>query len=42
MTLFESDSKELTDYRDDYKHGFGVCLKISQRHVGVIVPLTEA
>lgn len=41
VTLFESDSKELTDYRDDYKYGFGVCLD-SQRHVGVIVPLTEA
>ena len=41
MTLFESDSKELTDYRDDYKYGFGVCLDL-QRHVGVIVPLTEA
>ena len=41
ITLFESDSKELTDYRDDYKYGFGVCLD-SQRHVGVIVPLTEA
>jgi hypothetical protein len=40
ITLFESDSKELTDYRDDYKYGFGVCLD-SQRHVGVIVPLTE-
>lgn len=41
ITLFESDSQELADYRHDYKYGFGVSLN-SSRHVGVIVPVSEA
>ncbi len=41
ITLFESDSKELEDYRNDYKYGFGVSLN-SPRHLGVFVPLSEA
>jgi hypothetical protein len=41
ITLFESDAKELEDYRNDYKYGFGVCLD-TRRHAGVIVPLAEA
>lgn len=41
FTLFESDSKQLTDYRDDYKYGFGVFLAATE-HGGVVLPLTEA
>jgi hypothetical protein len=41
ITLFESDAKELEDYRNDYRYGFGVSLN-SARHVGVLVPLSEA
>jgi hypothetical protein len=41
ITLFESDSQELADYQHDYKYGFGVSLN-SSRHIGVIVPVSEA
>ena len=41
FTLFESDSKELEDYRNDYKYGFGVSLD-SPSQLGVLVPLAEA
>lgn len=41
ITLFESDSQELSDYRNDYKYGFGVSLD-SSRHIGVIIPVSEA
>ena len=41
ITIFESDSQELADYQHDYKYGFGVSLD-SSRHVGVIVPVSEA
>lgn len=41
ITLFESDSQELSDYKHDYRFGFGVSLN-SSRHVGVIIPVTEA
>lgn len=41
ITLFESDSKELEDYRNDYKFGDGIYYD-SAKHTGVIVPLTEA
>lgn len=41
ITLFESDSKELEDYRNDYKYGYGVSID-SARHLGVLVPLSEA
>ncbi len=41
ITLFESDSKEMEDYRSDYKYGFGVSL-ILPKHAGVFVPLSEA
>lgn len=40
ITVFESDSKELEDFCDDYKYGFGVFL-ISQRQP-VFVGLREA
>jgi hypothetical protein len=39
FTLFESDSQDLSDHKNDYKYGYGVCL--SSRQVGVAVPLTE-
>lgn len=41
FTLFESDAKELTDYREDYKYGFGVYITY-QQHTGLLVPLAEA
>lgn len=41
ITLFESDSKELEDYRNDFKYGYGVSLN-SPRHTGLIIPLSEA
>jgi hypothetical protein len=41
ITLFESDSKELMDYCDDYKHGFGIYIDYSEHH-GLGVPVMEA
>lgn len=41
VTIFESDSAELRDYTNDYKHGGGVFYE-DARHVGIIVPLVEA
>jgi len=41
FVLFESDSKELSEYQDDYKYGFGVSLDTAQ-HKGIFVPLSEA
>lgn len=40
LTLFESDCKELTDHRDDYKYGFGVYL--NSVRTPLAVPLMEA
>lgn len=41
FVLFESDSEELSSYKDDYKYGFGVSLNTT-KHQGVIAPLSEA
>jgi hypothetical protein len=41
ITLFESDSKELEDYKNDYKNGFGVSLN-SPKHHGIVIPLSQA
>jgi hypothetical protein len=40
ITLFESDSKELTGYCDGYKFGYGVFLD-SPKRTGIIVPIAE-
>jgi hypothetical protein len=42
ITLFESDSKELEGYCDDYKYGLGVVYFNYERHTGITVPLIEA
>jgi len=40
VTIFESDSIELQDYANDFKHGAGVYFDIP-KHTGLILPLTE-
>ena len=40
FVLFESEAKELSDYKNDYKYGFGVSLDI-QKHQGVFIQLSE-
>ena len=40
FTLYESDTKELTDHLEDYKYGGGLTFNVD-RHRGVNVPLTE-
>jgi len=41
FTLFESDSRELQDYSQDYKFGFGVFIDVP-KHAGRVLPLNEA
>ena len=41
FVLFESDSEELSGYKDDYKYGFGVSMN-TPKHQGVFVTLSEA
>jgi hypothetical protein len=40
FTLFESDSNDLTKYKDDYKYGAGIFFN-SREHTGIIVNLIE-
>jgi hypothetical protein len=41
LTLFESDSAELTKVKDDYKFGDGINWD-SGKHAGVFVQILEA
>lgn len=41
FTLFESDSEELSKFKDDYKYGDGIYW-LSEKHPGVIVKIGEA
>ena len=41
FTLFESDSEELSKFKDDYKYGDGIYW-LSDKHPGVIVKIGEA
>jgi hypothetical protein len=41
FVLFESESNELSEYKNDYQYGFGVSMDIP-KHQGVFIQLSEA
>jgi hypothetical protein len=40
FSIFEAESKELYDYSEAYKYGFGICF-VSPAQIGLTIPLHE-